>query len=199
MIMKMNEAFGRLRSAHERNLWCPDYTRQIYSDGFSSLIDRLAIRVMEIQEAHPFDAIVGCGHSGLPVLGALSYVLRIPIITVRKGTTDSHSTNLVEGHLSFPRPSYLIVDDLVSSGETVGHMVWAIEDRLQTIGYHTGACVGVLTYSNHDFGVNTHINVRPARRGRGREGSGLMPARSLKCWSLYAPFDPECIELNDVG
>lgn len=65
-----------------------------------------------------FDTIVCRGNSGLLFASALGVEMEKNILIVRKKTDNSHSVNIVEGEKSSVR-KVLIVDDFISTGETV--------------------------------------------------------------------------------
>jgi hypoxanthine phosphoribosyltransferase len=72
-----------------------------------------------------FDAIVVSGTSGLLVGPAIADQLGLPLVVVRKPDDGSHSGSLVEGAVGFdkPNPKYIVVDDFVSSGDTVARIM----------------------------------------------------------------------------
>lgn len=91
-------------------------------------------RVVRWAEEHAYkaqiDAIVACGHSGLVIAGALSYVTRIPVFAVRKKNEPrvAYNTGEVTGIAPNGKAkNWLWLDDLISSGGTLRHaaqMVW---------------------------------------------------------------------------
>lgn len=80
---------------------------------------------------HKIDAIVACGHSGLVIAGALSYVTRIPVFATRKQgepTVAYPSTDVSAVAPNGPAQNWLWFDDFISSGGTFRHaakLVWA--------------------------------------------------------------------------
>jgi hypothetical protein len=68
-----------------------------------------------------FDAIAFSGMSGCLVGPLVAVALRKQMIFVRRGA-KCHSDFTCEGYLRGPRCHYLIVDDLICSGETVRNM-----------------------------------------------------------------------------
>jgi adenine/guanine phosphoribosyltransferase-like PRPP-binding protein len=72
-------------------------------------------------KSHPeikFDSIVGTGVSGMLFLPALSNRLKVPFAIVRKDDS-SHSSREVEFSSSKLVLDYIIIDDLIDSGDTV--------------------------------------------------------------------------------
>jgi hypothetical protein len=114
-----------------RHLVSPDHTRYNFDPVlFKQLVDRSVDKIFKILKLHPdIGAFAACGHSGLMLMGALSYVTSIPQICVRK----SHDTNndrsvgggLVNGWLGCGK--YMIIDDFICSGMTVERIVMNID------------------------------------------------------------------------
>lgn len=87
-----------------------------------------------------FDVIVVCGLSGLLVGPTVALELEKYLVAVRKSDDECHSSYEIEGLSGCYR--YVILDDLMSTGKTVHHMVKAM-------GEHTGhkaECLGVVLY-----------------------------------------------------
>jgi hypothetical protein len=72
---------------------------------------------------HRADAIVCCGHSGLLVAGALSYVTRIPVLAVRKAGEPqvAEYSPSVSAVLDSKAKRWVWLDDFISSGSTFRH------------------------------------------------------------------------------
>lgn len=91
-----------------------------------------------------FDAIAFRGTSGSAIAFPLSYELGIPLLYVRKDS--SHHCSGIEGFVDCKR--YVIIDDMVSSGETIK----IIQDTIQTPSGFWGKrssvpqCVGAIFY-----------------------------------------------------
>lgn len=100
----------------------PPHTRRVFNpQNFCELVDRCVAKVEAIMAKHPeIQALAGCGHSGLPLLGALCSRLKLPMIVVRKEMDTKNDDYLVNGALDVK--GYLFVDDLISSGKTVSHV-----------------------------------------------------------------------------
>lgn len=90
---------------------------------------------------HPeITAIAARGVSGTTFAGAVSFLTGIPVILVRKDTEQCHSSNRVE----FPDiedGNYAIVDDFISSGDTVKIII----DKIRADS--DWKCKAVLQYS----------------------------------------------------
>lgn len=84
-----------------------------------------------------FDSIACCGVSGLMVVPQIAEILNKHIVIIRK-PEQSYSNFLVEGVAPY---KYVIVDDLVCSGDTIKYIKRTIKEE------HTRAeCVGVYCY-----------------------------------------------------
>jgi hypothetical protein len=82
-------------------------------------------RIVKWAEDHAYrakiDAIVACGHSGLVIAGALSYVTRIPVFAARKigEPTVAWNQHLISAFTpNGPAKNWLWLDDLISTGGT---------------------------------------------------------------------------------
>lgn len=84
-----------------------------------------------------FDSIACCGVSGMMVVPQIAELLNKNITMVRKGE-KCYSDFMVEGVAPF---QYIIVDDLICSGNTIRHIKNKIRDN-----YPRARCVGVYCY-----------------------------------------------------
>ena len=99
---------------------------------FADLV-RCAVRRLKTVK---FDTIVFRGFSGAIVGPVVALRLRKPWALVRKPGDSSHSDRYVEGDVS---GDYVIIDDFVSTGDTVKHIISKCPD---------GRCVGVYFYDH---------------------------------------------------
>lgn len=97
--------------------------------------------------------LVGTGVSGLLPLLAVSLRTKIPFAVVRKETDliDSHASSLVETQYSFDDRSildarYVIIDDLIETGETIDKILAA----MKRFG-KSSECVGICLYNADDY------------------------------------------------
>lgn len=86
-----------------------------------------------------FDTIACRGNSGLLFASALGMVMEKKILIVRKATDNSHSQNSVEGE-RMGTTKILIVDDFISTGETMkeihAKVSDAISDTVEFVGIY---------------------------------------------------------------
>ncbi len=85
-----------------------------------------------------FDSIACCGTSGLMVVPQIAELLNKNIILVRKKNEKCYSDFAIEGVKPF---RYIILDDLICSGNTVRHIQRSISDE-----HHRTICVGLYCY-----------------------------------------------------
>jgi adenine/guanine phosphoribosyltransferase-like PRPP-binding protein len=107
----------------------PSHTWNIFNvDRFRRVVECFEAKLKKINKVTPFNAIAGCGNSGVPLVAALSYLMGIPMITVRKPgeETAAYMASRVTG--AFNAGAYVIIDDFWSSGGTVNRMMDAIDE-----------------------------------------------------------------------
>jgi adenine/guanine phosphoribosyltransferase-like PRPP-binding protein len=99
----------------------PSYEEELYNP--ESLV-RVADRIIALitRDYPDTDGVAACGISGIAVAAVVSAISGIPLITVRKESDQCNTEIRVQGP-DHDVKSYVIVDDLVSSGRTVRHIV----------------------------------------------------------------------------
>lgn len=106
----------------------PGYEEAVFRpDKFKKLVKQMAEGLDRLKNITPFQALAASGQSGFMLIGALSYEIGVPIITVRKTNEEATTMERVSGYLG--ADSYVIVDDLIGSGRTIKHIVDSIEHR----------------------------------------------------------------------
>lgn len=106
---------------------------------------RIAAHLPKRMEATGAQAVAVTGKSGISLAFATLMLIDFPIIVVRKRGENSHG-NPVEGTPDVDVGKYLILDDFVSSGQTVRNIVELIEE----VSYGRATqprCVGVIQYT----------------------------------------------------
>ena len=124
------------------------YLNVIYKvDEYTKVVDDAVKIAMDVRCQHMFDTIAFSGHSGSAIAYPLSYRMGIPLICVRKSGENSHfvkeNPKLLEGHMTTKK--YVIVDDFISSGDTVRRMLKTIKDNLPN-----AECVGMIMFKIRD-------------------------------------------------
>jgi adenine/guanine phosphoribosyltransferase-like PRPP-binding protein len=121
----------------------PQHTRQVFDvEQFPVLVEW----IIELAREHEYDALAACGHSGLLVAAAAAYILHIPVIAIRKpGDRAKGDRSDVNAVLPRERPlRYAIIDDFVSSGETVVHIVRRVRE------YHPNLVLAAILLHEQD-------------------------------------------------
>ena len=98
----------------------PSHTEPLFNPDTFRLIVKWASKIVKELGV---DAVAGCGHSGIPAAAAIAYETGTSMIAVRKHDDESYAhsnmrLNAWNEHVS-KFGSYVIVDDLVSSGRTI--------------------------------------------------------------------------------
>lgn len=123
--------------------------------------------IVNVLRHHDFDAIAFRGLSGALFAPTVAMKMSRTLIAVRKKATI-HSTRIVEGDYNARR--YVILDDFVSSGDTVRHIVDEICDAIpdaRCIGVceymylHNNAAARQLRHIDSIFGVSNEWRVKP--------------------------------------
>lgn len=109
--------------------------------------------VAVLRTLEPFDAIAVTGVSGMLVGVPLMHKLGKPLVIVRKEEEPrTHSHIRVEGYsVDFKR--YVIVDDCVSSGKTVGRIIGAMRRPPCAVVAGAHLTDGPLSYALAQLGI----------------------------------------------
>lgn len=95
--------------------------------------------VCDLREmSNEFDSIACCGTSGLMVVPQIAELLNKNILLIRKKNEKCYSDFAIEGVKPF---RYIIIDDLICSGNTVRHIQRSIRDE-----YQKTVCIGLYCY-----------------------------------------------------
>jgi adenine/guanine phosphoribosyltransferase-like PRPP-binding protein len=119
------------------------YIEAAFHPKFSELLMKLAIQAKE--KFAPFEVVVGMGMSGALVVREFADFTDASAGILRKPQDDSHAVCLSPPYL-FEGPasvrSYVIIDDLVCSGETLR----AIQERMKK-AFPDSVCVGIVLWN----------------------------------------------------
>jgi hypothetical protein len=99
----------------------------------------------EVLHRIPFEIIACRGVSGLLFASLLSYRMRKGLVIVRKEDHSTHSCCRVEGHLPINGEKWVIVDDFISSGATIGEIIAKLGK------YALPGLLGAYLYKLHDY------------------------------------------------
>lgn len=122
----MKKKVAPKRPAKIRHKIQTDYLGRIYGKEFLNLIPKAVKKLRALQKKFAFDAIAFSGSSGAALAYPLSYLMKVPLIHVRKGR--SHYDGVVEGTISSKR--YVIVDDFIETGSTIRRIVRQIKSEM---------------------------------------------------------------------
>lgn len=111
---------------------------------------------------HKFEAIAFTGTSGAAFAYPLSIRLKKPLICVRK--EGSHYGSKVEGVYGIK--NYVIVDDFISSGDTVDKIINEVEDMARKNRVAKPKCVGIFLYSEWAEGRESYADIPIKTLGR---------------------------------
>lgn len=135
---------------HPDSVMGPDHTSDLFHPkSFYDLAKRCAKKLTAINKVYPFEAIAGTGHSSLPMLGAISFILGVPLIAVRKSGDIAHDDSVVNGFVACS--SYVFVDDLIDSGTTLMRVKNRIEAAAIKAKFQAPTCIGALLYNTGGF------------------------------------------------
>jgi orotate phosphoribosyltransferase len=88
-----------------------------------------------------FDVIAGTSTAGIPWAAWLADRMDKPMVYVRGGAKDHGKKNLIEGKI-LPGQSFLLIEDLVSTGQSSVAAVHALKEA----GVMVVACLAIFTY-----------------------------------------------------
>jgi len=126
----------------KKDMTSPDYR---HADYLSPLIrtanlKKTVAKAVRILKQYDFDSVAFRGLSGALIAPILAVKLDKHLIAVRKSDKVCHSIHRVEGNAGSQR--YIIVDDFVSTGETVQNILEAVKPFAPY-----AVCLGVLETS----------------------------------------------------
>ena len=102
----------------------------------NSFINKAIINLESI--TNEFDTIACCGTSGLLVVAKIAELLDKNILIIRKKNESKYSPFLYEGVIP---EKYIIIDDLICSGNTVKHILNTIKNESPN-----SICIGVYVF-----------------------------------------------------
>jgi hypoxanthine phosphoribosyltransferase len=146
-----------MKNYPEGRLWAPSHTQQVFDpESFKALVKNTSKALGILKKKLKFNCLAATGNSGNLLAGALSYKLGLPLLIVRKNNDHCHDDLKVNGFRPDEVVRYLIIDDLVSSGNTVRRIMDQIkaagERERAEVSYENSPipeCVGILLYDSH--------------------------------------------------
>lgn len=118
----------------------------------------LADFIPRMMQEYDADCIAVMGKSGISLAFATLMLIDFPIMVVRKRGENSHG-NPIEGTHMHVAKRYLILDDFVSSGETVRNIVSLINEKASfSQNGFVPQCAAVLAYKSTGKGSDVRID-----------------------------------------
>lgn len=114
------------------------YLDGVYTPRFMKLVPETLKVLKSFRRKHDFDAIAFTGSSGAALAFPLSFFMKVPLIHVRK-MDGSHYQEPIEGSVSSKR--YVIVDDMISSGNTINRIIDVINRNYKRPAKAVGICL----------------------------------------------------------
>lgn len=120
-----------------------DYMTVGFGKNRKSILDKAVRELKLVMRSHPFTAIAFRGVSGALFAPSIADKLKVGLIAIRKETENCHSSCLIEG---LTNVEYIIVDDFISSGDTVKTIVNTIKKK---DSHKSCKCVGYYMWHPH--------------------------------------------------
>lgn len=96
-----------------------------------------------------FDGFAGTATAGIPWAAWLAQKLKKPMVYVRSETKDHGKENLVEGKIE-ENKSYIVVEDLVSTGSSSVNTINAVRQKNGIVEY----CIAIFSYELEKAKIN---------------------------------------------
>lgn len=125
-------------------------------EGITQTVHRIIHRLKNHDS--DFDGIAFRGMSGALVAPLVAREMRKKLLMVRKAKDSSHSMHTVEG--DFSTKQYVIIDDMISSGNTLRGIIEDvkkdfIKERVATLP----ECVGIVLYKHVQEGCKQNSSI----------------------------------------
>lgn len=125
-----------LTAGYKHHIQCAGHLER----GLNPDLRRMTVEnVIRVLRHYDFDAIAFTGLSGSLIVPTVAMLMNKTLLAVRKDNDKCHSGRLVEGDYNARR--YIIVDDMISSGDTLRSIVDKISSAVPN-----AHCLGSLEY-----------------------------------------------------
>ena len=128
-------------------------------------VNRLSRAIPYYMDALKADAIAVTGKSGISVAFAALMEVNFPLIVVRKRGETTHGSP-IEGSGDVDVRRYLVLDDFVSSGNTVVEIVSRLDEYADLQGGHID-CAGVIEYGFSMYETRRTVPTKRDKYGYG--------------------------------
>lgn len=130
------------------------YLKTIFNPNvFPLTVKNTVAKARALHKKHGFDTIAFSGISGASMAFILASRLKLPLLNIRKMDENSHYVKqmgtLIEGNTGASK--YMIVDDFISSGDTVNHIIATIKREMPF-----AECVAILMFAAMADGEHTY-------------------------------------------
>lgn len=122
---------------------------------YPRILSNTAQRVGEFCNKHKIGVVVACGVSGIPVASVASAIYDLHLIIVRKHSDCRHTSLNVQGPTDIDIREYVIVDDLIDTGDTIRHILSNMNEVSPK-----SECKAILLYSSASVsfpGIPSHL------------------------------------------
>lgn len=124
---------------------------------FIQKVNLMSKWVAKAKKELKFDYIVFTGISGASIAWPVCYKLKIPAIVVRKPGEKSHGYP-VEGVGANKCKKYIIIDDFISSGNTIRKIIDSIESNDYDVGKARAKCIGIFLHNSDNDKEEFHLS-----------------------------------------
>lgn len=173
----------------------PDYLEAPFTPRLREYMIKALIKAIK-SKFPKVSAIAARGNSGIPLASIIAHKLQLPLIAVRKNESR-HDTRTMTGYVG--EGTYVIVDDLISSGETIRAILDTVKQNSAKL-----TCVGIFLYdsSRDDFERIPCFSITPQLRSfkrklEGRELAGKTHKLLLNAQKIWYDFHNLYIQIDD--
>ncbi len=137
IIVRMFEVgcfqFGRFKLTSGRmSPYYIDLRRIIsYPDLFRLVLDEYRKKIIELDD---IEYLVGIETGSIPITAVLSYIMRLPMVYVRKRRKDFGGGKLIEGYLEKDAHT-IVIEDVVTTGGSIEKAVKAVRNAGGSVEY----------------------------------------------------------------
>lgn len=158
------------------------YSGQMYNNReLRQFASKIALVLPGIMRQANADAIIVQGKSGIALAFATLMLIDFPIIVVRKRNESTHGSP-IEGTEGVDVQRYLILDDFISSGNTVRRIVEQLRENSIYTSNGSAECVGVVEYKAGCDEIHTGSSVlRTTEYGDHIEDAPYITRYKLDC------------------
>jgi orotate phosphoribosyltransferase len=128
-----------------RHIKCTCYITSVFEPAAQKVVVKELCRLLRDKKFKNVNCIVGCGLSGTPLASIVAHKLGKMLTIIRKGE-KAHTSFEIEGIPVHDNMRYVIIDDLISSGDTIKRINNVIHKEVYDAEF-----VGLLLY-HHSVG-----------------------------------------------